>query len=220
MQQTYEKLHRLPLFTGMCQDEVTDIVGFAKLGFHKVISGQDIVREHDACRQLLFLQAGTMSVTKHSDCGDYVIGELLEAPVLIEPERLFGLHQHFSHSYKAATDCHLMTIEKSDVLAICQGYNIFFLNLLSQLSTTVQRAESRPWHQQADTIGRKIVRFLQEHFLSLRGQKTICITMQTLADHIHEPRLQVSKTLNQWNVEGLIQLTKGKIHINAFERLL
>lgn len=204
----------------MGKDEVTDIVGYTKLGFHKYENGQDIVQEHEECHELLFLQSGVLTASKSSANHSYTVVERVEAPMLVEPERLFGLHQHYSYSYCALSDCHLMTIGKADVLRLCASHKLFLLNLLGMLSTSAQRQNNRLWHQRPDNIEQAIVRFLGERMRTPKGEKTVKIKMQTLATAIGESRLSVSRVLNRWDEEALICISRGLIRIPAFERLL
>ena len=44
--------------------------------------------------------------------------------------------------------------------------------------------------------------------------------METLAQDIHESRLNLSRELNSMNEEGLIRLSRGKIEIPALENLI
>lgn len=204
----------------MGKDEVTDIVGYTKLGFHKCECGQDVVREHEACRELLFLQSGVLKATKCSDNHNYTLIERIEAPLLIEPDRLFGLYQHYARSYTTLSESHLITIDKADVLKLCADHNLFLVNYLGLLSTSAQRQKDKMWHNRPENIEQSIVRYFADRVSTLKGEKTAMIKMQTLATAIGESRLNVSKVLNSWNNDGLIRISRGCIHIPAFERLL
>lgn len=219
MNQTYEKLLQLPLFFGMSRNEMTELVGYTKLGFHKREAGRPIVSEHDACKEMIFLIGGEMVAKKSSDSHDYTICERIAAPMMIEPERLFGLYQHYTRSYTAFSECQLLTIQKPDVLAICQSHNICFLNLLGIISTSAQKCENKPWHEEQTSIERRILHFLSQRMLTQTGKKVAKIKMQTLASNIHESRLNVSRVLNRWCQEGLIENSRGVILIPEYSRL-
>lgn len=220
MNKTYDTLLRLPLFLGMGREELTDIVGYTRLGFHKCAAGETIVSEHDSCRALMFLLDGEVTVAKCSDSHSYTITEYLTAPLLLEPERLFGLYQHYSRTYAAATDCALLTIAKADALTLCQNHTIFLLNLVSLVSTTAQRQQGRLWHNASPTIAQRIVDFLLERMLTAKGRKTVSIKMQTLATAIRESRLNVSRVLNGWHDKGVVTIGRACMEIPAMERLV
>lgn len=220
MEKTYEKLLQLPLFIGMSKSELTELVGYIRLGFDKRQAGTTIAKEHDPCQALIFLQSGTMTVEKQADDHSYTTRERIQAPHLIEPERLFGLYPHYSRTYTALTDCHLITIGKADTMAICQNHILCHLNLLSQISMTAQRLQANLWHPSATTTESRMVRFLSERMTTQKGTKTVLIKMQTLATNIRESRLNVSRVLARWNKEGRAKSSRGCIEIPAFERLL
>lgn len=215
----YDTLLQLPLFLGMSRNEVTDLVGFAKLGFHKRAAGEPITHEHEACRSLVYLLSGEMSAQKSSDRHDYTITERFAAPMLIEPERLFGLYQHYARTYTALTDCRLLTIQKPDVFALCQSHNIFLINLLGLTSTAAQKLGAKPWHDVQQDRERRLLDFLSERMLTPKGEKQITANMQTLADATGVCRLHISSILNGWHEQGLISLSRRTILIPQFERL-
>ena len=63
MLQLYDKLLELPLFIGISTDELSDIVGQTKFGFHKLIADNACSMD-DKCTQLFFLMNGTLRVIK------------------------------------------------------------------------------------------------------------------------------------------------------------
>lgn len=220
MNQTYEKLLQLPLFLGMSQSEVTDLVGYTKLGFHKCAPGERVVTNGEACRSLIFLLSGEVTVEHHAANGSYSINERLSAPALLECERLFGLYQHFSRSYTAATECRLMTIQKQAVMSICHHHPIFLMNLLGLLSTASQRAADALWQQKATGAEQRIISFLRQRILTPHGEKTVRVKMTALGKLVHESRLTISQVLNEWSTAGLVSLTRGSFTIPDFQRLL
>ena len=59
----------------------------------------------------------------------------------------------------------------------------------------------------------KMLRFFRARCLQPSGEKWLHIKMETLARHIGESRLNVSRQLRQWEREGLIQLSRNNIYI-------
>ena len=104
MLQLYDKLLELPLFIGISTDELSDIVGQTKFGFHKLIADKPLVSMDDKCTQLFFLMNGTLRVISHADNHRYRIEEELSAPAVIQPEHFFGLMQRYTKDFIAQTD--------------------------------------------------------------------------------------------------------------------
>ena len=85
-------LQQLPLFQGIEHRDMQNIVAHTRFDFHKAEAGQTIVSEGDPMHHLLFVLGGTIHATRQSDSRRYSITETLNAPLLIHPEHLFGLH--------------------------------------------------------------------------------------------------------------------------------
>ena len=95
MLQMYNKLLELPMFIGISNAELADIVGNTKFGFHKLSEGKILVKEDEKCEQLYFLVSGSLRVLSRADNHRYSIEEQLKAPAVIQPE-------HFLRSYSAS----------------------------------------------------------------------------------------------------------------------
>ena len=145
--QLFRKLLQFPLFQGMSQDDLTKIVGYVKFDFIKVERGKAVMHENDICDHLYFMLNGILEVrTPASDHG-YTFVEHIHAPYTIQPERIFGLIQHYSHDFMAEETCGFVRIDKEEILKLSDNYFIFKLNLLNLLSREVMRkgtVEKRP----------------------------------------------------------------------------
>ena len=73
----YDSLQPFPLFQGLSRTELLQLAGQTKFGFQKLAVGKTVVREGDACNQLLFLVSGSLSVSTVSDDRHYTVREHL-----------------------------------------------------------------------------------------------------------------------------------------------
>lgn len=210
----------LPLFQGMSSTDLTSVAGKTKFAFHRVAKGKKVVSEGDQCQNLFFLLEGSLQVTSWADDNSYSMVEEMTAPDVIQPERIFGLTQRYSKTFTALTECRLIGISKAEVLRLSEEHMIFQLNLLNIISTQSQRITHQPWRVRPQGIRNKIIRFVETHSMRPAGEKTLYIKMETLATLIAESRLNVSKELNAMHQEGLINITRGIIHIPALEKLM
>ena len=210
----------LPLFQGMSSTDLTSVAGKTKFAFHRVAKGKKVVSEGDQCQNLFFLLEGSLQVTSWADDNSYSMVEEMTAPDVIQPERIFGLTQRYSKTFTALTECRLIGISKAEVLRLSEEHMIFQLNLLNIISTQSQRITHQPWRVRPQGIRNKIIRFVETHSMRPAGEKTLYIKMETLATLIAESRLNVSKELNTMHQEGLINITRGIIHIPALEKLM
>lgn len=219
MLQLYDKLIELPLFIGISTDELSDIVGQTKFGFHKLAIDRPLVSTDDKCTQLFFLMSGTLRVVSYADNYRYRIEEELSAPAVIQPEHLFGLQQRYTKDFIAHTDCSLLSLDKAEVLRLLDSYLIFRLNLLNSISMQAQRMSRIPWRQQSSDIRQQFVNFLRLRCLTQAGCKVLRIRMEELAKELHQSRLNVSRMLNALQNEGLLTMSRGIIIVPQLETL-
>ena len=219
MLQLYDKLIELPLFIGISTDELSDIVGQTKFGFHKLAVDRPLVSTDDKCTQLFFLMSGTLRVVSYADNYRYRIEEELSAPAVIQPEHLFGLQQRYTKDFIAHTDCSLLSLDKAEVLRLLDSYLIFRLNLLNSISMQAQRMSRIPWRQQSSDIRQQFVNFLRLRCLTQAGCKVLRIRMEELSKELHQSRLNVSRMLNALQNEGLLTMSRGIIIVPQLETL-
>lgn len=219
MLQLYDKLLELPLFIGISTDELSDIVGQTKFGFHKLVADKPFIGVDDKCTHLFFLMSGSLRVVSYADNYRYRIEEELSAPAVIQPEHFFGLMQRYTKEFTAQTECSLLSLDKSEVLRLLDNYLIFRLNLLNSISMQAQRMGRVPWRQQSSEIRQQFVSFLRLRCLTQAGRKVLRIRMEDLAQELHQSRLNISRMLNSLQREGLLTMSRGIITVPQLEAL-
>lgn len=218
--QIYEKLLLFPLFQGMSRDDLEQVAGHTRFGFSKINAGSAVVAEGDDCRQLFFLINGSLRVETMSDDHGYTVVEQLEAPVILQPEVVFGYTQRYTHTYIAKTDANFITVGKDEVLRLSEDFLVFRLNLLNMYATQTQKTARLLWQYVPDSLEDRIVRFFAQHCLYPAGPKVFHILMNRLASELNDSRLDVSRALNALQREGKVVLRRGRVEIPLMERLL
>ncbi len=216
----HERLLGLPLFQGMSRGDLESAMAQAKFTALTVAKGRTVAREDDACLEFYFLTRGTLSSTKRADDGGYHVTETVQAPDVLQPERIFGLTQRYTRTFRTVTECDLISLGKAEMLMLSDRFQIFRLNLLNMISTRSQRLVLLPWRTKPRTVRHKIVRFIEDRCARPAGEKTLGIKMERLAWEIGESRLNVSRELNAMDSEGLLSISRGCIHVPALERLI
>ncbi|MDO4159781.1 MAG: Crp/Fnr family transcriptional regulator [Prevotellaceae bacterium] len=214
-----ERLLELPLFQGMSRNDLKEVTETAKFHQFSYTKGKIVVSEGEVCDKLYFLLKGTLSLTGYSDDRAYSITERISAPDILQPERIFGLIQRYTKTFKTLEDCIFICLSKQETMKLSDDYEIFRLNLLNIICTQSQRLTRFPLRVKPVGIRNKIVRFMENRCLSPAGEKTLHIKMERLASEIGESRLNLSRELNAMNEEGIIELRRGEIHIYALEKL-
>jgi len=215
----FDILLRLPLFQGMSRDDLTEVIAHTKLEFVKVQTHHVIAKEGDRCDQLTFILNGNVTVVTtlntHSS-----FTETLHSPIVLQPERLFGLHQQYTHTFLAATPCQMLIIQKQDIMKLASTYPIFQINLLNILSTKVQKMENRQWMTTPVSLRKRLVNFFVSRCLYPAGEKDFKMRMTDLAHELNCSRLDISKCLNAMQEEQLLILSRGRITIPHLEHLI
>ena len=176
--------------------------------------------EGDDCRQLFFLINGSLRVETTADDRGYMVEEQLEAPVILQPEVIFGYTQRYTHTYIAQTDANFIIVDKDEVLRLSEDFLVFRLNLLNMFATQTQKMSRLLWQYVPDSLEDRIVRFFAQHCLYPAGPKVFYILMNRLANELNDSRLNVSRALNALQREGKIVLRRGRVEIPLMERLL
>ena len=70
------------------------------------------------------------------------------------------------------------------------------------------------------TLRDRVIRFLTQHCVYPAGPKTFYILMNQIAADLNDSRLDISRTLNDMQADGLLTLHRGRIEIPMLERLL
>ena len=218
--QIYEKLLLFPLFQGMSRDDLEQVAGHTRFGFSKISAGSTVVAEGDDCHQLYFLINGSLRVETTADDHGYMVVEQLDAPVILQPEVIFGYTQRYTHTYIAQTDANFIIVGKDEVLRLSEDFLVFRLNLLNMFATQTQKTLHLLWQHVPESLEDRIVRFFAQHCIYPAGPKVFHILMNRLASELNDSRLNVSRALNDLQREGKIVLRRGRVEIPLMERLL
>lgn len=218
--QIYDKLLQFPLFQGMSRDDLELVAGHTRFGFSKIVSGKTVIKDGDSCTHLYFLISGTVRVETFSDDHGYRVVERMQAPYILQPEALFGYTQRYTHHFTAQTEASFITIDKEEVVRLSEDFLVFRLNLLNIFATQTQKLNRQPWRQYPQTLRERVIRFFVQHSVYPAGPKTFYVLMNRLAAELNESRLEISRTLNEMQHEGLLHLYRGRIEIPSLEHVL
>ena len=220
METMFDTLLQLPLFQGLCHEDFTSILDKVKLHFIKHKAGETIIKSGNPYTQLCFLLKGEISIVTNAKENIYTVIEQIEAPYLIEPQSLFGMNTNYASSYVAHTEVHTVCISKAFVLSDLFRYDIFRLNYMNIVSNRAQNLYSRLWDEPTLDLKSKIIRFFLSHCEKPQGEKTFKVKMDDLARCLDDTRLNISKTLNELQDNGLIELHRKEILIPDAQKLL
>ena len=204
----------------MSRDDLEIVAGHTRFGFLKVSAGRQVIRTGEACTHLFFLINGTLRVESFGDENRYSVVEQMSSPYILQQEGIFGYNQRYTHHFYAMTDVNFLTLDKEEVVRLSEDFLVFRLNLLNHFATQTQKLIHQQWRRSPQTLRERIVRFFFQHALYPAGPKTFYILMERLAEELNDSRLNISRTLNAMQAEGLLELHRGRIEIAQLELLL
>lgn len=136
----FEQLLALPLFRGVSQSRISDIVGSKRFHFLKYTPGSGIVRAGDPCTHVIFVVSGTVEMTIGTDDGRFRISQRLKAPDVIAPDYLFGRTTEFPGDVSAVDTAGILQISKSDYVDILHTDRVFLFNYLNLVARSAQKS--------------------------------------------------------------------------------
>lgn len=190
------ELLSLPLFLGMNKGELESVSENLRLTASVVKKGTVIAEEGKECRDIIIVVEGRVACKTESDDHSYSVTEKINAPILVQPERIFGLTQRYSSTFTTLTACTIMVIAKQNVVKLMEMSSTFRINFLNIVTTQSQKYNRQLWHQWPADIEQRIVRFIKNHCLYPAGEKRIDIQMNTMARELGCSRLEVSQALH------------------------
>ena len=215
----YENLLRLPYFQGMSKDDMTSILDKVTFEFVKHNDGEIICSKDTPCDNFHILINGEMSIVAYDEDNSYKISEEVAAPYAIEPYSMFGYNTGYKREYISHKNCTTLKIDKKYFFSELCKHNIFTINFLNQISYKAQKLESTVWKQTSSSIAARIYRFILLRCDRPNGRKTISIKMERLAAILCETRLSISKTLNELQDAGLVELHRKEIVVHSLSKL-
>jgi CRP-like cAMP-binding protein len=214
-----QSLLQLPLFLGMGRSELADIEQDVQIGDTHARRGTILASENEACTALVLVARGTVMSSTRSDDHSYQIDETLQAPLLIQPEHIFGIKQRYTSTFCAQTYCEVIRIEKPTVLKLMELSMTFRLNLMNIIATQSQRSSRRLWHQMSEDIEKRIIRFIKDRCIYPAGQKQLRTKMTVLARELGCSRLEVSEALHRLEGKQLLIVRRTIIEIPMLQLL-
>ena len=214
------KLLLLPLFQGFSRLDFLDIVSSTPFDFHTFRPGSTLIKQGQECRNLGMLLGGKAWFKQQSANHLYEIAELISAPFLVQPEVLFGLHNRYTRTIVAFSEVQAVLLSKQSVSRLVKEHLTFQLNLLNCICTESQHHAGMLWHKPSRDIAQRFGIFLTQHCLRPTGEKTLSIRMEDLAEELGTTRLQVSQMLHNLHQKGLLNYSRGKIHVPSLGDLL
>ena len=213
------RLKDMPLFMGLSKKDLEEAIVHTHCNRKHHKKGSVITAEGKQCDSLFFVSEGWVRITTENDNHAYRMEETIQAPIIIEPDKLFGMTTLYHSTYIAHTTCEVLEITKDEVMRLIEQYLIVRLNLLNIICRRTQHLEHLPWTPYNDNAVDAITAFIKAHVHYPAGKKVLYIKMAQLAKELGYGRLEISKALNALAEAERIILKRGIIEIPALQLL-
>ncbi len=214
----YETLNALPLFVGMNAEDLVAIIHHENITVDALESGEVFVQQGDSCAKLTILMRGSMTVKTTTADGAMSCEEAIAAPMLLEPDILYGIQRSWSSTITAIEDSYLLLVDKNSVTRLMARSEIFRLNYLNALSSLSARCRQRQWAAPMMNPQRRLLQFLVTHTMfHQRGSKHFTAPMRYLGDCLGMSRKLVGQLLAELSEEGIISYGRSSITIPDIE---
>lgn len=214
-----QRLQSLPLLIGLSRGELLDVLERMDIDLCTQPAGTMLAEQGQRVDRLVYVLNGVVSVRQSLAPAPIHVAQQLVAPeggaLLLEPQRLWGRHQQFQHSYTLDTEATVCTLRKRQLMQLCAQYDTVLTNALSLLATISQRTAALTTQPlPADTLSRLrwlVARLMLPHATQL----TLLATMETLAARLADTRLNISNALHTLQCQGQASLSRAAISFSA-----
>lgn len=219
-QSMFDTLLSLPLFQGLGHSDLTRILESTRLKFTTVGENEVLLRQDEACTGLLFLLDGELTQTTLSADRSWNVEETMATPAVEGLEVLYGSNRTHRHTLKTCSETHLVQMDKRTVGALIAYFEVFRLNVLNLLTSTIVRREQHLWLPAEGNLKGRLRQFMRAHVHRPAGTKCFHISQQMLSNYLGEDKRRVSRALHEMQEAGLLLLDRRAIKIPSFEHLL
>lgn len=130
---------QLPVFQGISEDQLTEIIEKIPFSFSQYEPGQMIVQQGEACSDLTFVLSGTIRMLTPTFGHRVQILQEFEGPYTMPFYNLFGPETSHHDTVSAVTRVGIMQLDKSNFLRVLQQNPILLINVMNMLCTNAQK---------------------------------------------------------------------------------
>ena len=211
-----ELLGQTALFRGLPREALEDVSKCANT--HVLRSASHFFRQEEPAEQVYVLVTGKVRITQLSADGNQVFVRL------IKPGEIFGVISGFGEGQYPATaqsEGAALAVSWSGkcLLELMRRYPTIAINTIKVLSQRVQEMQDRFREIATERVERRIAHVLIR-LTAQAGQKQadgvlidLKLSRQDLAEMAGTTLFTVSRTLNQWEKDSLVQISRQKVKI-------
>lgn len=174
MSSMYETIRELPLFKGIGDDQLSQMLEKTSMEFLKFEEGDIIAKEKDSVKAIDFILGGRVRLIYKLKNYSISIEEIIEKGSMIGAGNLYGMETHYTATAQAMGKVSLMRLAKSQYMNILLSDRIYILNFVNYLSASAQRGKKLILNQKPHSI-RQCLNTLISSIVS-KNAETVMIT--------------------------------------------
>ena len=140
MSSMYETIMDLPLFKGIGEDQLSQMLEKTSVEFLKYEDGDTITYPKESVMAIDFIISGRVRQTYKLDNFDLSIDEILGKGAVIGALHIFGMDTKYGTQSVALGRVGVMRISKADYINIISSDRIYLLNFVNYLSAASQKS--------------------------------------------------------------------------------
>ncbi|QKG80596.1 Crp/Fnr family transcriptional regulator [Tenuifilum thalassicum] len=214
-------ISRSPIFKGLTEEEVADILKETPHSIRSYRKGQTIAQRTEEVKNLSIIIEGSVKGEMVDFSGKILKIEEMFAPKPIAHAFLFGENNKFPVDVIALEDCKLLHIPKIEFLNLMQKNSKVLTNYLNTISNRAQFLSNKLWFLSFKTIKEKIAHYLLN--LSKSETRTTIIlpkSHQELAEFFGVTRPSLARVLSELQDGGIIHVNRREVTIIDKKKLL
>jgi len=208
-----EVLREMPLFKGISDNLITEILESSPhvIRFYK--KGDFIAVEKGVCKSLLALYEGIVQGYMTSNEGKKIVVENIVAPMLAAPNFLFATKNFFPITAEVISEsAKVVVINKDSFLDLMMKNKLLLTNYLNVLSDKSIFLFSKLNDSSLKSLSGRLAKYFYQHYNQIG-------TQQQIADLLGATRPSIGRIIKKFSDENYIEITNHKINIINRERL-
>ncbi len=135
----YEMLMQLPVFQGISEEQLTNIIEKIPFDFSQYEPDSVIMKRGEECNAMTFALSGMVRTYTPTFGGKVMIEQDFQGPFTMPFYNLFGAETHLHDDMKAVTRAGIMRLSKAHFLEVLQQDPILLINVMNMLCTHAQK---------------------------------------------------------------------------------
>lgn len=135
----FETIVNLPLFRGISEAQLLQVIGQCKMHFQTVPAGKVVLNAGEVCTHLSFVVSGIVRATFTSADGRLSLSQSVKGPEVLFPHYLFGLTTARPATVRSVSEVVLLHVSKNDLMKLLSFSDVALINYLNTLCGSAQR---------------------------------------------------------------------------------